>query len=201
LWLNGAIRKTIFQKICDEMTQQTISNWIMQKVKTSRVKTTFRPVAVRHFGRHLDAVFRHYVFRRAEGKTWRNIMRKNAYRSAITAAFLGSVAVATAAELNLTAQQKQTILQSVQTEKGQPAPAGFLPRVGAPVPQSMSMRRLPPNVTTQVPVTKDLEYTILDNNEVLLIDPKDRRVAEIIMPSGTTGAAPAPISPAPIAPR
>jgi hypothetical protein len=63
------------------------------------------------------------------------------------------------------------------------------------------MRRLPSNVTTQVPVTKDLEYTILDNNEVLLIDPKDRRVAEIIMPSGTTGAAPAPISPAPSAPR
>ena len=128
-------------------------------------------------------------------------MRKNAYRSAITAAFLGSIAVATAAELNLTAQQKQTILQSVQTEKGQPAPAGFLPRVGASVPQSMSMRRLPSNVTTQVPLTKDLEYTILDNNEVLLIDPKDRRVAEIIMPSGTTGAAPAPISPAPGAPR
>jgi len=63
------------------------------------------------------------------------------------------------------------------------------------------MRRLPSNVTTQVPVTKDLEYTILDNNEVLLIDPKDRRVAEIITPSGTTGAAPAPISPIPGAPR
>ena len=127
-------------------------------------------------------------------------MRKNAYRSAITAAFLGSVAVATAAELNLTAQQKQTILQSVQTERGQPAPAGFLPRVGAPVPQSMSMRRLPSNVTTQVPLTKDLEYTILDNNEVLLIDPKDRRVAEIITPSGTTGAAPTRYRP-PQAPR
>jgi hypothetical protein len=68
LWLNGAIRKTIFQKICDEITQQTISNGIVQKVKTSRVKTTFRRVAVRHFERHLDAVFRHYAFRRAEGK-------------------------------------------------------------------------------------------------------------------------------------
>jgi hypothetical protein len=68
LWLNAAIRKTIFQKIYDEITQQTISNWIMQRVKTSRGKTTFRRVAVRHFGRHLDAVFRHYAFRHAEGK-------------------------------------------------------------------------------------------------------------------------------------
>jgi hypothetical protein len=127
-------------------------------------------------------------------------MRKNAYRSAIMAAFLGSIAVATAAEVNLTAQQKQTILQSVQTEKGQPAPAGFLPRVGASVPQSMPMRQLPSNVTSQVPAAKNLEYTKLDNNEVLLIDPNDRRVAEIITPSGTTGAAPAPISPTPISP-
>jgi hypothetical protein len=128
-------------------------------------------------------------------------MRKSVYRSAVVAAFLGSVAVATAAELNLTTQQKQTIMQSVQTERGQPAPAGFQPRVGASVPQSMSMHQLPSNVTTQVPIAKDLEYAKLDNNEVLLIDPKDRRVADIITPSGTTGAAPAPISPAPAYPR
>jgi hypothetical protein len=134
------------------------------------------------------------------GQTWRNIMRKNACRSAITAAFLGSIAVATAAEVNLTDQQKQTIAQSVQTEKGQPAPAGFMPRVGASVPQSMSRHQLPSNVTAQVPAVKNLEYTKLDNNNVLLIDPDDRRVAEIIAPAGTTGAAP-PMSSAPTAPR
>ena len=127
-------------------------------------------------------------------------MRKSVYRSAVVAAFLGSVAVATAAELNLTAQQKQSIMQSVQSEKGQPA-AGFQPRVGTAVPQSMSMHQLPSSVTTQVPATKDLEYVKLDNNTVLLIDPKNRRVADIIMPAGTTGAAPAPRSPAPAAPR
>ncbi len=127
-------------------------------------------------------------------------MRKNAYRSAITAAFLGSIAVATAAELNLTAQQKQSIMQSVQSEKGQPA-AGFQPRVGTAVPPSMSMHQLPSSVTTRVPATKNLEYIKLDNNTVLLIDPKDNRVAEIITPAGTTGAAPAPTSPAPAVPR
>jgi hypothetical protein len=128
-------------------------------------------------------------------------MRKSVCLSAVVAALLGSVAVAAAAEVNLTAQQKQTIMRSVQTEKGQPAPAGFQPKVGASVPQSMSMRQLPSSVMTQVPMAKDLEYTKLDTNEVLLIDPKDRRVADIITPSGTTGAAPAPISPAPANPR
>ncbi len=128
-------------------------------------------------------------------------MRRYVYCAAVAAVFLGSVGVASA-DLNLTPQQKQTILQSVQSERGQPAPAGFLPKVGAPVPQSMSMQQLPSNVTTQVPAAKGLEYAKLDNNEILLIDPKDRKVAEIIMPSGTTGAAPSsPMSPMPGAPR
>ena|SRR5215831_15060614 len=126
-------------------------------------------------------------------------MRRSVYRSAIVAAFLGSIAVATAAELNLTAQQKQSIMQSVQSEKGQAA-AGFQPKVGTAVPPSMSMHQLPSSVTTQVPATKNLEYVKLDNNTVLLIDPKDRRVADIITSSGTTGAAPAPTSPAPTSP-
>lgn len=117
-------------------------------------------------------------------------MQKGIYHAAIAAAFLGSVGLATAAELNLTSQQKQTIMQSVQNEKGQSAPSGFHATVGAMVPQSMTLHQLPSNVTNQVPAAKGFEFTKLENNEILLIDPKDRRVAEIIMPSGTTGAAP-----------
>jgi hypothetical protein len=128
-------------------------------------------------------------------------MRKTVSHSAIAAAFLGSVAVATAAELSLTTQQKQTIAQSVQTERAQPAPTGFLPRVGAAVPQSLTMRQLPSTVTAQVPAARDLQFAKLDSNEVLLIDPKDRRVAEIIAPMGTTGAAPASPMTSPSAPR
>jgi hypothetical protein len=128
------------------------------------------------------------------------IMRKYVYRAAVVAGFLGSVAAASA-DLNLTPQQKQTIMHSVQTETGQPAPAGFQPKVGASVPQSVSMHQLPSSVTTEVPAAKGLEYVKLDNNQVLLIDPKDRRVADIITPSGTTGAAPSPMSPMPSAPR
>jgi hypothetical protein len=127
------------------------------------------------------------------------IMRKCLYGAAIVAALLGSITVASA-ELNLTAQQKQMIMQSVQSEKGQPAPAGFQPRVGASVPQSMPMHQLPSNVTTEVPAAKGLKFAKLSNNEILLIDPQDMRVADIIMPSGTTGAAPR-TSPIPGAPR
>jgi hypothetical protein len=128
-------------------------------------------------------------------------MRRSIYRSAIAAAFLGTATVASAAELNLTNQQKQTIAQSVQTETGQPAPAGFLPRVGAAVPQSLTMRQLPSTVAAQVPAARNLEFAKLDSNEVLLIDPKDRRVAEIISPAGGTTGSASPMSPnAPMSP-
>jgi hypothetical protein len=124
---------------------------------------------------------------------------RRVYRNAIAVALLGlgSMGVATAAQLNLTAAQQQTIVQSVQSEKGQPAPAGFLPKVGASLPQSVSLRPLPSSVAAQVPEAKDLQYVKLATNEILLIGSKDKRIAGIIAPSGTTGAASTPTAPAP----
>jgi hypothetical protein len=129
---------------------------------------------------------------------------RNFHRNVAAIAFLGlgGVGVATAAELNLTAAQKQTIVQSVQSEKGQPAPAGFLPKVGASLPQSVILKPLPSGIAAQVPGAKGLQYVKFDNNEILLIQTKDKRVAGVIEPPGTTGAAsaaPAPSAPAPAA--
>jgi hypothetical protein len=116
-------------------------------------------------------------------------MRTTLYGTAIVAALIGSVGLAGAAQLNLTSAQKQTILRSVASEKGQTAPSGFQARVGEKLPQALSMRQLPSSATNQVSAAKDYEYAKLANNEVLLINPKDRQVSEIIMPSGTTGSA------------
>ena len=116
-------------------------------------------------------------------------MRTTLYGTAIAAALVASMGLAGAAQLNLTSAQKQTILRSVASEKGQTAPSGFQARLGEKVPQSLSMHQLPSSATNQVSAAKDYEYAKLANNEVLLINPKDRQVAEIIMPSGTTGSA------------
>lgn len=126
---------------------------------------------------------------------------RNVYRNAVAVAFLGlgSIGVASAAELNLTAAQKQTIVQSVQSEKGQAAPAGFLPKVGVVMPKSVSLKPLPSGIAGQVPGTRDLQYVKFATNEILLVE-KDGRVAGVIAPSGTTGAAPAPSVPATPAP-
>jgi hypothetical protein len=127
---------------------------------------------------------------------------RNIYRNVVAVALLGlgSISVASAAELALTSAQKQTIVQSVQSEKGQPAPAGFLAKVGATMPKSVTLKNLPSSVAAQVPGAKDLQYVKLDTNEILLVGAKDGRVAGIIMPSGTTGAAPASTSPASTSP-
>jgi hypothetical protein len=43
-------------------------------------------------------------------------------------------------------------------------------------------------VTNEIAATKGFDYAKLASNEVVLIDPKDRQVAEVIMPRNTTGS-------------
>jgi hypothetical protein len=116
-------------------------------------------------------------------------MRTILYGTTLAAALIGSVGLAGATQLNLTSAQKQTIFHSVASEKGQTAPSGFQAKLGGKLPQSLSMHQLPSSATNQVSAARNYEYTKLANNEVLLIDPKDRQVADIIMPSSTTGSA------------
>lgn len=108
--------------------------------------------------------------------------------TALALALVGSVGLASAAALNLTSAQKNTIYQSVTKEKGQPAPSGFRASIGAKVPASLTLHQLPGNAAGQIPAAKSYEYAKLQNNEVLLVDPKNREVSEMIMPPSTTGS-------------
>ena len=114
-------------------------------------------------------------------------MKKSLNGAAIALALIGGVALADAAQLNLTAAQKQTIYQSVMNEKGQAVPASYQAKIGATPPQSLSLQALPTSLSKEMPAVKDYEFAKLQNNEVLLINPKDRQVAEIIMQQSTTG--------------
>jgi hypothetical protein len=91
-------------------------------------------------------------------------------------------------EWNLTSAQKHTIYQSVMNEKGQTAPSGFHASIDAKVPSSLTLHQLPRNVASQIPAAKNYQFAKLQNNEVLLVDPKSRDVAEMITSSSTTGS-------------
>jgi hypothetical protein len=117
-------------------------------------------------------------------------MSKLLHGTAIALVVCSSVSLAAAAEhaLNLTSTQKHTIYQSVMNEKGQAAPSNFRASIGAKVPSSLTLHQLPSNVANQIPAAKNYEFAKLQNNEVLLVDPKNREVAEMITSSSTTGS-------------
>lgn len=82
--------------------------------------------------------------------------------------------------LNLTSAQQKEIWQSVskQSMKGTP-PAGFKATVGEVVPSSIKLHALPSEATRQVPAVTWYDYAMLQN-EVLLVDPKSKKIADII---------------------
>jgi hypothetical protein len=127
---------------------------------------------------------------RLERKIRGHSMSKLLRGTAIALVVCGSVSLAAAAEqaLNLTAAQKHTIYQSVMNEKGQTAPSSFRASIGAKVPSSLTLRQLPRTVASQIPKAKNYEFAKLQNNEVLLVDPKNRQVAEMITSPSTTGS-------------
>ena len=94
--------------------------------------------------------------------------------------------------LNLTQQQKQAVGRALSDQPSQNAAANVQMWVGEPLPTSMTPHAMPNSVTQQVPQTKSYEFVKL-SHRVLMVDPTDRSIAEIIpIAAGptTTGAAP-----------
>ena len=114
-------------------------------------------------------------------------MQNSFVSMAVALTLVGGASLASAAQLNLSAAQKQAIYQSAMSEKGQAAPVGFQPKVGATAPQSLTLHALPSSVVSKISAAKNYEYAKLQNNEILLVNPKDRQVAEILTEPSTTG--------------
>lgn len=82
--------------------------------------------------------------------------------------------------LKLTAAQKQTIYSSISSQKqNETAPPTFHAAVGAVVPASVELKPLPETVVELIPELKDFEFAMV-TNQVLLVDPKNKQVVEII---------------------
>ena len=110
---------------------------------------------------------------------------------ALAVALLGSVSFAAAQRApgdlhpDLTANQQQAISQGLASSPSQPAPSGEQPQVGKKLPDSMSAQSMPGNVTDQVPETKNLVFVKLPDR-ILLIDPDNKLVTQIVMDNTTT---------------
>ena len=84
------------------------------------------------------------------------------------------------AGLQLSAQQKTAIFQTVTKEKVKsPPPANLSLSVGAQVPASVELYALPANIVSEVPAAKQFKYTVAQN-QVVIVDPTNMKIVEII---------------------
>jgi hypothetical protein len=97
-----------------------------------------------------------------------------------------SMVTAQDSSINLTDAQKGAIYQTVQKE-GVKSAAGEDLRlsVGAPVPPSVQLYKLPDEAMTDIPVMRAYQYAVFAE-DVLIVDPNNRRVVDVIRKAETT---------------
>jgi hypothetical protein len=83
--------------------------------------------------------------------------------------------------LSLTSEQKQTAWRDISgiALKVKP-PSGFSAKVGAAVPSQITTHPVPVSTASKVPELKSYNYALLDNNKLLIINPGDKKIAQII---------------------
>jgi adenosylmethionine-8-amino-7-oxononanoate aminotransferase len=82
-------------------------------------------------------------------------------------------------KLNLTLEQRHTIREIIKDKKADAAPAEVAAAVGEPVPQGVAPRPMPSDVARKVPQVRAHNY-FLTAQQIVIVDPKDNRVAEVI---------------------
>jgi len=83
--------------------------------------------------------------------------------------------------LALSASQQSTAFKDISAQAAkEAAPTGFTAKVGAAVPNSLLTHPVPVSTASKVPDLRSYDYAMLDNGKLLIINPADRKVAEII---------------------
>lgn len=87
----------------------------------------------------------------------------------------------TSTELQLSAQQRAEIYNTVTKQKVSrtPPPPNLHVTVGGDLPASMELYDLPPDVAADIPATKLYKYTLVQN-QVVIVDPTKMKVVDII---------------------
>lgn len=86
-------------------------------------------------------------------------------------------------KLNLTLEQRYTIREIIKDKKADEALANVQATVGEPVPQGVTPQAMPSDVAAKVPQVKAHRY-FRTAQEIVIVDPKDNKVAEVIKLAG-----------------
>ena len=84
-------------------------------------------------------------------------------------------------KLSLTSKEQKTAWQDITKQATkEKAPAGFTAKVGAVVPTSLMTYPVPMTTSSKVPELRRFQYALLANNKLLIVNPHDKKVAEVI---------------------
>lgn len=83
-------------------------------------------------------------------------------------------------QLGLTRPQMQRIYQGIGNNKAEAAPSGFQPTIGAQAPSALKLHKLPNRVANRVPAVARDKYAMLRGGDLVLVNPKSRKVDEVI---------------------
>jgi hypothetical protein len=90
--------------------------------------------------------------------------------------------VATSEKLELTPTERSAIYATVSKDKSKVAPQPFSTEIGADVPPMIELYSLPDQTVAENPAAKLYEYTIVEN-EVVVVDPTRMRIVDRIGPA------------------
>lgn len=83
--------------------------------------------------------------------------------------------------LSLTSQQQKTAWQDISASATRiKAPSGFVARIGASVPSALVTRPIPTTTANKVPALRPYQFALLRSNKLLIVNPTDNKVAEVI---------------------
>ena len=83
--------------------------------------------------------------------------------------------------IGLTSTQRQMIAWSIAgiAEK-QPSPRGFQPKPGTKLPDQLRSAQIPSTIDQVADPVRNYEYVMLEDQNLLLVSPQDRTIADVI---------------------
>jgi hypothetical protein len=87
--------------------------------------------------------------------------------------------VTTSHKLNLTLEQRHVIKEIIKDMKTESAGAEVAPSVGDPIPAGVKLQPMPADIAQKVPQVKTHTFFVTDE-QIVIVDPKDSKVAEVI---------------------
>ena len=83
--------------------------------------------------------------------------------------------------LSLSSQEQKTAWKDISGQASKvKAPSGFTAKVGAAVPSDLTTHPVPVSTANKVPALRQYSYALLDSNKLLIVNPSDKKIAEVI---------------------